>query len=153
MLNFRFKIRVGTFGLSFGPPSLLLAQCPRFHNFFYLPKFGPSTIQFCCCFPILLTCKLVIVSQSSHHSFHKQSFVGVFLSFHQQHLSFCPILSPAKSFIVSTSSHQPSLSLCPHPPTSQAFYRVPILPPAKHFIVSPSSHQPSLSLCPHHPTS
>ena len=29
MFNFRFKIRFGTFGQSFRPPSLLLGQCPR----------------------------------------------------------------------------------------------------------------------------
>ena len=33
MLNFRFKITVGTFGQSFGPPSLLLGQCPKFDLF------------------------------------------------------------------------------------------------------------------------
>ena len=33
MLNIRFKIRVGTFGQSFGPPSLLLGQCPKFNQF------------------------------------------------------------------------------------------------------------------------
>ena len=33
MLNFRFNIRVGSFGQSFGPPSLVLGQCPKFNRF------------------------------------------------------------------------------------------------------------------------
>ena len=56
MLYIRFKIRVGTFGQSFGPPSLLLGQCPKFGRFSILQ---PSLIYFASdCLPSdMISCK------------------------------------------------------------------------------------------------
>ena len=48
MLNFRFKIRVWTFGQSFRPPSLLLGQCPKFHRFSILqPSLNVINVNSC----------------------------------------------------------------------------------------------------------